>query len=99
MPDAMFVDGNATKAGVTVVRESNSVEALARGGELENELRLFLAYPRGSQIVHDPVVGITGVNVIPSLPVPVPSLVTYAIGLATAIFLVVGLLTLHRRRS
>ncbi len=99
MPDAVFVDGNATKAGVTVVRESTSVEALARGGEVESELRLFLAYPRGSQIVHDPVVGITGVNIIPSLPVPVPSLVTYAIGLATAIFLVVGLWTLHRRRS
>ncbi len=100
MPDAVFVDGNATKAGVTVVRESNSVEALARGGEVDSELRLFLAYPRGSQIVHDPVVGITGVSVIPGLPsVPVPSLITYTIGLATALFLVVGLWALHRRRS
>jgi hypothetical protein len=97
MPEAVLVDGNAEKAEVTIVRVSKAVEI--QGGEFESELRLFLAYPRGSEIVHDPIVGILAVASIPPLPVPVPSLATYAIGLGTALLLVVGLWALHRRRS
>ncbi len=99
MPEAVLVDGNETKAEVTIVRVSRAVEIRGGEGEFESELRLFLAYPRGSEIVHDPIVGILAVASIPPLPVPVPNLTTYAIGLGTALLLVVGLWALHRRRS
>lgn len=98
MPDAVLVDEIASAAKVTVIREAKEVDLLADVGELESELRLFLAYPRGAVIVHDPIVGIAAVDLIPEILVPGPSLATYAIGLATAIFLVLGMWALYRRR-
>ncbi|MFQ6013055.1 MAG: hypothetical protein ACE5LS_05370 [Thermoplasmata archaeon] len=97
MPDAVTVDGTPASAVVTIVRQETEVEVRGDEGESENETRLFLAYPQGSAIVHDPKVGILAVAGV-VLPVLGPSLAVYGVGLATALLLVLGVWAWNRRR-
>ncbi len=89
------VDGQDVDVGSTIVRESLEAERELGEAEFEKKVHLFLAYPRGEAIVHDPTVGVMA---IPPLITQAPPALGFAIGLATALLLVLGVWVLSRRR-
>ncbi len=97
--DEAEVDGVNQPVTSTRVSEKIEVELEPDEGEFENKTRLFLAYVRGSEIIHDPTVGIMAITPIPIvLPVGGPNLAAFGIGLGTVILLVLGVWAFNRRR-
>ncbi len=90
------VDGGTQEVKATVVRQRVEVELEQGEGEFEDRTRLFLAYGRGSEIIHDPIVGVMALPTTFTESFP---LLAFGIGLGTALFLVAGVWTLTRRRS
>ncbi|MFQ5911034.1 MAG: hypothetical protein ACE5IJ_10000 [Thermoplasmata archaeon] len=88
------VDGDTVPVESQVVRVEVEAEEEEDGGEFEKKVRLFLSYPQGMEIVHDPKVGIMAIVI----PANGKSFTVYTIGLATALLLVLGVWAINRRR-
>lgn len=60
-----------------------------------NEQRLYLNYPHGSEIIHDPKVGVAGILSMDVLPTNIPGFETL---IAAFAFLTAAVITVYRRR-
>ncbi len=89
------VDDVTRQVNSTILREEIEAEVEGGEGEFEKKTRLFLAYPRGSEIVHDPTVGIMAISTILTEGF---SFMAFTIGLGTAVLLVLGVWAFNRQR-
>ncbi|MCJ2519851.1 MAG: hypothetical protein LN412_02740, partial [Candidatus Thermoplasmatota archaeon] len=98
------VDGDPAQVNSTV---SNVETELEPEGDLEVERTIVLSYPRGEEILHDPVLGVSAVPLLPppserpELPEPVAVFNTfgYAIMVGVSSLFVVATLLARRRRK
>ncbi len=101
------VDGGEARVTSKILSATTELEGLPEV-ELEVERTIFLSYPRGNRIVHDPVVGVAAVPPSPPPPPPptdgdqepVPrfSDLAYAVMLGVAALFVIATLLVRRRR-
>ncbi len=104
--DTAVVDGVVLPVGSTVIKVETGVEP-GDGVEFEVERTVALSYPRGADILHDPVVGVAAIPIFveppgpPGPPGPVAGL-SYTIYVAalgiSALFVVATLLARRRRK-
>lgn len=98
------VDGDPAQVNSTVLKVETELEP---EGDLEVERIIVLSYPRGEEILHDPVLGVSSVPLLPppserpELPEPVAVFNTfgYVIMVGVSSLFVVATLLARRRRK
>jgi len=96
-----IVDGVNQSVQATIFKEENIG---SNGPELTNYIAL--SYPRGTQIIHDPKIGVVSQSFAPlsitdialtELGIGINVIITYILSCAIAIILFLGIITLRRR--
>lgn len=101
-----FVDGEEVSVGSAIIEAETEFEDGI--SELEVERTVVLSYPQGEKILHDPLLGVAAIPILPPPPggpditEPIPQLNTFTYGVMLGIaslFVLATLLARGRRRS